>query len=84
MIERDVLVATRQVWPDQQLRVHLRPYRGQTYISVQRYYDAGDEYKPGRGGCNVNLRHLAWLIDALHVAETEARSHGLLAPDDGT
>ena len=42
------------------------------------FFDGADGFKPGKNGLNLKLAHLPALIEALQVAEQEARVAGLL------
>jgi len=76
-IARDQLIDQRQIWPTEQIRIELSPFRGQTYIGVRKWYASGADYLPGKG-LNVHVRHLPWLLKALRAAETAALEAGAL------
>lgn len=48
------------------VRVTIDEYRGHDVVSIRNFYKAADgEWKPGRGGMAMAVRHLPTLIKAL-------------------
>lgn len=51
------------------VRVTIDQYRGHDVVSIRNFYQAsGGEWKPGRGGMTMAVRHLPALIKALTEA----------------
>jgi hypothetical protein len=71
MMPRDVLIASQPLRPDAELRVNLRPYRGQKYVDVRLWHLRDGRWQPG-GGLYFRHHLLPWIREALETAEQTA------------
>jgi len=77
------LIDARELFPGEELRVALSPYRGQVYFGARRWFlpPEGEDWRPGKG-LSVHVRYLPWLRRAILEAEREALSGGELQEQD--
>ena len=76
------LITTIKKSDSEELRVALSEFetsgRVHQMMSARVFYLDGKEYKPGKNGINLKVDLLPQLVEALALAEKEARSAGLL------
>jgi hypothetical protein len=63
------------------VRVALDQYNGQYTINVRVWYRDGDEFKPGRSGLTLALKHLPKLATGLASALSRAEAIGMISTD---
>jgi hypothetical protein len=78
MIRQPALIDSIGTFPGVELRVELRPFRGQLYCHVKRWQQQADGAWIAGAGIAVGVRHLPQLRKALDVAENAARETGAL------
>ncbi|HUF69819.1 MAG TPA: transcriptional coactivator p15/PC4 family protein [Longimicrobiales bacterium] len=81
MVQTDGLIDARLIRGGrEELRVELSDYRGHTYIGLRRWYQDGDEWKPGKG-LSVSVDQIPFLRRAIVEAEQRAIALGALDPE---
>ena len=69
-------------WPKnsrETLRVRIDNFKGQAVIDCRAWYQSGDgNWRPGRGGLTVSIRHIPELATALAKALKTAKAAGLI------
>jgi hypothetical protein len=63
------------------VRVALDQYNGAFTINVRVWYRDGDEFKPGRSGLTLALKHLPKLASGLANALSRAEAMGMISTD---
>ena len=66
------------------VRVALDRYEGRHTVKIRVWYLSGDEFKPGKSGIALGVRHLPALADAVAKSLVQARELGLIedTPDN--
>ena len=75
----EAAIATIQKNRDDELRVALKEYEGNSYLDIRIYVPYQDgSLGPSKKGVTLGVSKLCQLVDALQEAERQARAQGLI------